>query len=187
VVRVHRSTRLSAPLLAALLALSVALVRAENGPTETQLKAVFLFNFTKYVGWPSAAFHGPADPLRICILGADPFGTVLEQTVRGEVVNERPLATQHIARVEEIDECRLLFVSASEEAQIPRILKYVAGKPVLTVGETDDFAESGGMINLLKEQNRIRFEINQDAAEQAGLKLSSQLLKLGRIVASRNN
>jgi len=159
---------------------------AQSGaPTEAQVKAVFLYNFTKYVAWPTEAFRSAADPLNVCILGADAFGPVLDETLQGERVQDRKLVSRRIATVDEVDGCHLLFLSASEERQLPRILKALEAKPVLTVGETDDFAENGGMINLRKLGNKIRLEINEEAAARAGLKISSQLLKLARIVSSR--
>jgi len=167
------------------LALGAAPARSQGGPpTEAQIKAVFLYNFTKYVDWPVEAFRAAADPLTVCVLGVDPFGSALEDTLRGEAVNDRKLAARHIESVDEAGGCQLLYVSSSEERELTRILKLLQGKPILTVGEMNQFAESGGMINLRTVQNKIRFDINEGAASRAGLKISSQLLKLGRIVSS---
>lgn len=161
---------------------------AQAGPTEAQVKAVFLFNFTKYVDWPPQAFRGARDPLAICVLDGDSFAPAVEQTIHGEVVKERALVARTLARPEDADDqgCSIVYVSAAVR-DVRSLFKHLAGKPVLTVGESEDFAVSGGMINLRKEQNRIHFEINQEAAERAGLRISSQLLKLGRIVVSRTD
>lgn len=170
------------------IALAASQARAQAGPTEVQVKAVFLYNFTKYVDWPPQAFHAAGDPLAICLLDGDTFAPAVEQTIRGEVVKERSLVARVLSRPEDADDrsCSIVYVSSAVR-DVRTLLKHLAGKPVLTVGETDDFALSGGMINLRKEQNRIHFEINQEAAERAGLRISSQLLKLGRIVVSRTD
>jgi len=102
---------------------------AQSGaPTEAQVKAVFLYNFTKYVAWPTEAFRSAADPLNVCILGADAFGPVLDETLQGERVQDRKLVSRRIATVDEVDGCHLLFLSASEERQLPRILKALEAK-----------------------------------------------------------
>lgn len=151
-------------------------------PGEYEVKAAFLYNFTKYVEWPATAFQEGGDELVICVLGHDPFGDVLDDTVHGESVHGKRLATRRLARVEEGAGCHLLFVSSSETRDLARVLKFVEGTSILTVGETDGFAERGGIINLQKEENKIRFEINVASAERSGLRISSQLLKLGKIV-----
>ena len=153
-------------------------------PSEYEVKAVFLYNFTKYVEWPPETFRASGEPLVVCVLGTDPFGSLLDDTVRGETVYDKKLVVRRLTRVEEAGGCHLLFVSASEERDVGRILKSVQGTSILTVGEVDGFAERGGIINLRKEQNKVRFEINVETAERSGLKISSQLLKLGKIVKS---
>jgi uncharacterized protein DUF4154 len=181
VVRFRRWTWLAAVLLV----LHCGRAHAQSTPaTENQVKAVFLYNFTKYVGWPPEAFAADSALLNVCVLGRDPFGPALEATLRGESVNERSLAARHVSSVEEVAGCQILFISDSEERELAAILRGVAGKPILTVGEMDKFAESGGMIRLRKIENKIRLEINEASAARAGLKISSQLLKLARIVAS---
>lgn len=166
--------------LAAIAASTSAGAVGADGPTEYELKAVFLYNFTKYVTWPPGALD-PDSPLTLCVLGNDPFGRVLDDTIRGETVQDHALATRRLARVEESGGCHLLFVSRSANGELPRVLDYVARAPVLTVGEVETFTGRGGMIALRNEDNRIRLEFNVEAAERAGLRLSSQLLKLGRV------
>ena len=153
-------------------------------PTESQVKAVFLYNFTKYVGWPPEAFAGDTAALNVCVLGRDPFGPALDATLRGESVNQRSLAARRVSSLDEVAGCQILFIADSEEHELTAILRRVEGKPILTVGEMDKFAETGGMIRLRKIENKIRLEINEGSAARAGLKISSQLLKLARIVAS---
>ena len=153
-------------------------------PGEYEVKAAFLYNFTKYVEWPVPAFRESGDSLVICVLGRDPFGSILDETLRGESVHAKKLAIRRLARVDEAAGCHVLFVSSSEERDVARILKAIEVTSVLTVGEVEGFAERGGIVNLRKEQNKVRFDINVEAAERSGLKISSQLLKLGKIVRS---
>jgi hypothetical protein len=149
---------------------------------EYEIKAAFLFNFARFVEWPAAALGEPEAPLSLCVLGEDPFGLALEETVRGETVRDRRLVVKRVAKVVDAGVCQLVFVSASERAHIPDILGVLAGRSVLTVSEVEDFAARGGIINFVLVDNRVRFEINPDAAEHGGLKISSELLRLGRIV-----
>ncbi len=169
----------------AVLALHGSVLAADTRPpSEYEVKAVFLYNFTKYVEWPPETFRASGEPLVVCVLGTDPFGSLLDDTVRGETVRDQKLVVRRLTRVEEAAGCALLFVSASEERDMGRTLKSVQGASILTVSEIDGFAERGGIINLRMEQNKVRFEINLEAAERSGLKISSQLLKLGKIVTS---
>jgi hypothetical protein len=156
----------------------------ESPATEYEVKAVFLYNFTKYVVWPAEAFQEPSTPITICVLGRDPFGKTLDETVSGESVQDRPLAVRRIDGPEQGGGCHLVFIDQTQARDVPKLLKGFDGRPVLSVGESERFAERGGMINLSSQENRIRLEINVDAARRAGLRISSQLLKLGTIVAS---
>ena len=115
--------------------------------------------------------------MRICVLGDDPFGVALE-SLHGKRVRNRPLATARISAVEEAPQCHILFISSSEEMRLTAILDYVGKLPILTVADIRRFANTGGIIALKEIDNRSRIEINLDAAEQAGLKLSSKLLRL---------
>ena len=146
------------------------------------MKAAFIYNFSKFVHWPAAT----ADKtLAICVLGKDPFGPALEEALLGKRVDGRELVARRLASAENAAGCNVLFVSSSEEAGVERILNALHGAPVLTIGDMDQFAERGGMINLTTQGGRIRFEINLAAIERTGLRVSSQLLKLARIVSER--
>jgi YfiR/HmsC-like len=152
-------------------------------PPEYQLKAVFLFNFAQFVEWPSEAFPAAQTPLVIGILGEDPFGAYLDETVRGETVNNRPLAVQRYRQVEEITICHVLFISRSEVDQLEQILVSLQGRHILTVGDADGFAGRGGMIRFVIEKNKIRLRVNLEAAKDANLTISSKLLRPAVIVA----
>jgi len=149
---------------------------------EYQVKAAFLFNFVQFVEWPAGAFANSNTPICIGILGEDPFGAALEETVRGETVQGRKLIVQRSRRVEELKNCHLIFISKSETERIAAILGDLDPLPVLTVSETQGFAQRGGIINLYLAGNKVRFEINPAAARRKGLKISSELLSLGKII-----
>lgn len=150
----------------------------ESQPSEYQVKAAFLFNFAKFVEWPPQAFAGPTSPIVIGILGENPFGDDLERTIRDKTVNNRPFTIKEIRSLPEATNCHILFISTSEKKRLSEIFESLRGATVLTVGETERFVETGGMINLVKEADKIRFQINDGAAKGAGLKISSKLLNL---------
>jgi hypothetical protein len=174
--------------LLGLAVLGVLLGFAGPGPAETkpvdleyQVKAAFLFNFAKFVEWPPDAFPDPATPVAICVLGEDPFGQGLDAVVEGETLNGRRLVVRRLRDLLQTRDCHVLFVSRSEK-ELPALMAGLRSGGVLTVGEGDDFLEQGGMIRFVLEQNRVRFDINLDAAERGRLKLSSKLLRLARSV-----
>jgi hypothetical protein len=173
-----------------LLALS-ALTLGASGQTvpsrEYQLKAVFLFNFAQFVTWPPTAFADENAPLVIAVLGEDPFGNYLDETVRGEKVGGHPLVIRRYDRVEDIKDCHILFVSPSENTRMKDIIAGLRGRSILTVGETDGFAHEGGMIRFMTEQNKIHLRINLEAARAENLTISSRLLRLADIVGPEKN
>lgn len=154
-----------------------AAARAEE-PLEYQIKAAYLLNFTKFVEWPASAFAASNSPIAICVLGADPFGSALDQMVAGEAVNGRSIVVRKMKTDPPAKTCQVLFVSASER-DLHKFLPGL-GPGVLTVGEGESFVRDGGMIGFVMENRHVRFGINQSAAEAAGLKLSSKLLSVAR-------
>ena len=168
-----------------LLALSSAapgcLFAEDSAPQEYKVKAAFLYNFTLFVEWPAEAFTGNDSPLTVCILGKSPFGGALD-SLRGKTAKKRKLVIRQINRVEEMGNCHVLFVSTSEKMHLPNILAAVNNQNVLTVSDLDRFAQTGGIINFITLEDKVRFEINLKAAQQAGIRISSQLLKLARDV-----
>jgi len=151
---------------------------------EYLIKAALLYNFAKFAEWPVDAFDGAGTPLRICILGDDPFGAALDALV-GKQVHERPLTIARIRALAETARCHILFVSASETAQLTEILDYVGRRPILTVADFSRFAQAGGIIGLKTVDNHSRIEVNIDAVNRSGLKLSSKLLRLAETVGAR--
>ena len=151
--------------------------------SEYEIKAAFLYNFARYVEWPSTT-PASAEGFVVTVLGEDPFGEALE-VMRDRTVGDRQLVVRRVARVEDVGASRILFISRSEAEDLPRILQRLGPAPVLTVGESPQFAERGGMIRFRRDGDRIGFDINVDSAQRAGLRVSSQLLKLARIVGAR--
>ncbi|HEX3623999.1 MAG TPA: YfiR family protein [Verrucomicrobiae bacterium] len=156
-----------------------------NAPAQSkeyQIKAAFLFNFAQFVNWPSTAFTETNAPFCIGILGDDPFGQALDQTVQGETVDNRKIIIERSKNIGDLKNCQMIFVSRSEKKHINEILANLDSQPVLTVGEVEGFAESGGDIDFYLAGPKVRFEINPTATQSDGLKVSSQLLSLGKIV-----
>lgn len=145
--------------------------------SEYQVKAAFLYNFTKFIEWPSQRPNMPD----ICIVGDDPFDSILEETLRGKTINGREIHIRRMKSEENARGCQIVFMSASERPK-RTALEALQNTNTLTVGERPGFAEDGGIINFVIKDDRVHFEINVDAAERARLKISSKLLSLARIV-----
>lgn len=161
---------------------SLATAMHAQGAGEYQVKAAFLYNFAKFVEWPPGSFANGAAPLRICVLGQDPFGEELHNVASDKIVNGHKLVVDAVADAAAARGCHILFIAASKKAEMKQILESLRGADVLTVGDTKGFAKLGGMINFVLEDNRVRFEVNKTAAEQTGLKISSKLLSLALLV-----
>jgi hypothetical protein len=154
-------------------------------PTESQVKAAYLFNFGKFVQWPLD--HGPSgDSFQLCVLGQDPFGPVLDATVAGESISARKIAVVRISKVSEAAPCKVLYISASETSRLGQILEATRHSGTLTVSDIPHFVERGGIIGFVKQQDRIRFEVNRSAAEDSHLTLSSELLKVALRVMNKD-
>lgn len=147
---------------------------------EYQLKAAFLSSFTEFVTWPAASFSGAAAPIVIGVLGADPFGSALDSAVQGKLVGNRKIVVRRVQRVEDAKNCHVVFISKSERARVAEILAGLGTASVLTVADIDQFTRQGGAIGFKMSGGNVLLEINQGAAQQAGLGMSSRLLKLSR-------
>ncbi len=148
---------------------------------EYRVKAAFLYNFARFVQWPAEAFDSPEAPISLCVLGANPYGRSLS-LIENKPVRGRNLSVRLCKNVKEVQKCHILFICLSEKERLQKILSYLDGQPILTVSDIKGFARQGGGINLVEADNKIHFEINLDAAERPGLKISSQLLKLAEVV-----
>jgi hypothetical protein len=148
----------------------------QQKPEEYQVKAVYLFNFGRFTEWPATTSKG--DSFDICVLGRDPFGAALDDALAHEMIDNQKLTALRIATSRDAARCRILFVSSSEAPRVKEILTSVEKSNVLTVSDLPGFTNNGGMIQFVLKENKVRFEVNLAAAEKAGLRLSSQLLKV---------
>ena len=174
--------RIACAVLCILAAIPTAPAQDESPPLEFQVKAAFLYNFAKFARWPPEAFTDPDAPFVFCVLDDEPLAQALDQAVLGKTVEGRGFRVRRLTGADEAGSCQILHLGAVELPRLAGLLKTVRGEPVLTVGETPGFASQGGIINFIIRDNRLRFEINPDAAERAGLRISSKLLQLASIV-----
>ena len=149
---------------------------------EDDVKAVFLYNFAKYIEWPKTAFTAATDPFHICVVGDDAFSRTVARTIEGEVVDGRAFVAVAPATDEAARSCHLLFIGRLEAPRIDRLLAATAEAPVLTVGDSAALLGRGGVIALVVEDNRVRFDVNVAAARGHGLTISSKLLRVARKV-----
>ena len=175
-----RATAVALLIAAGLLGGRVALA----APTAPQVEAVFLFYFSQFVDWPAGAFADQSAPIVIGVLGDDPFGGALDQAVANERVNGRPVVVRRVKSVADTTGCHILYISSSESPQLAQILGALKGRDVLTVSDVDHFVESGGMIRFVLIDQHVRLVINPQAAQSAGLKLSSKLLRAAAAAGS---
>lgn len=150
---------------------------------EYDLKAAFLFNFSRFVDWPPAAVGAPGTPFVIGVLGDDPFGGSLDEVVAGDSVGTHPIHVQRLTSAAEATSCHILFVSRSEAERAGRVLETLGSHPVLTVSDLDHFALRGGVIGFTVAGGRLKLEINLRAARASGLVISSKLLRQADLVA----
>ena len=162
--------------------------RAQNfdssGSSDYLIKAGFIYNFAKLVEWPSPAFANPGQPVVIGVFGSDSFAAILEHVVDGKKVDLHPLLVKRLKSARESKECacHMLFIASPESAHADEIIQLLKGTSVLTIAETPGFSKQGGIINFVLEDSKVRFEVNVEAAKQAGLTISSRLLSLAKIV-----
>ena len=154
---------------------------ASDASREYEIKAAFIYNFTKFVEWPSRSLPGASDPIVIAVLGDSPCAQALEQVTRGRLVNGHPILIKRVDSAKDAGTAQLLFVGSSQQGQFDRMAAALAAAPVLTVGESPSFAAEGA-ISFVRQEDKVRFEINLNAATKAGLKISAQLLKLATVV-----
>jgi hypothetical protein len=170
--------------LGAALCVFACLFCAQAKVLDYQVKAVFLFNFTQFVDWPPEAFAKPDAPLVIGVLGDDPFGAYLDQTVGGEKVAHRALIVRRWQHAQDIGDCHILFISQSEAGRLDEIIAGLRGRSILTVGDDATFLRRGGIVRFVTESDRVKVRINVDAARASGLTISSKLLRVAEIVAA---
>ena len=157
-------------------------VAQDSVSKEYQIKAAYLYNFAKFVEWPADSFTNSQSPLVIGVLGQNPFGDELQAIAKDHKINGRDIVIQQVGTVAEARGVHLMFIGATEDDQVSAILVALRNSSVLTVGESEKFTAAGGIIHFVREADKVRFEINTSAADQHGLKISAQLLKLARAI-----
>lgn len=175
--------------LVTMLSLAAAVqIRAQtNPPLEYQVKAAFLFSFTKFIEWPSDAFHSSNAPITLCVFRHDPFGSALDEIIQGKTVNNHQVLARRVNELPDLKSCQLVFVGKEEDKSLSEVLNSLKGTSALAVGETDGFAERGGGVQFFLEASQLRFAINVDAVQRARLTVSSKLLSLARVVHDRDH
>lgn len=164
---------------------STATLGAEAA-SEYEVKAAFLLNFARLTHWPDNWFSSPDAPIVICVFGSNPFQGALVRLMSDQSIENRSLRLVEVEALVEVNACHMIFVPHAETSRFVRILPSLDAS-LLVVGESEGFAKRGAIINLYKEERRIRFEVNRNAAERAGLSLSSRLLRLARLVGEEDN
>ena len=161
------------------LMLFLMLAPAHAGPSEYDLKAAFIHNIAKFVEWPAAPHTSGI--LKLCVLGQNPFGNALD-ALRDKQIGGLNWEIAPANSRTNLKECGVLFIAASENGNLRQILDGIKGSTVLTLGDTDGYAEQGVMVNFYLDDNKVRFEINLEPASRAGLKISSKLIRVGKMV-----
>jgi hypothetical protein len=160
---------------------STALAPSPTSP-EYMIKAAYLLNFARLIEWPGDAFATRSSPITIGVLGSDPFGQGLDLTVEGKKISNRQILVKRLQWGQDLRQCQIVFISAADSSRIGELASRVGGLPVLIVSEGTDLAKRGATINFSIEDDRVRFEVNVEAAKRARLNISSQVLRVARIV-----
>jgi hypothetical protein len=160
----------------------VGLSAQKSRPQEYEVKATYLYNFARFVGWPATAAAAKSDSFAICVLGQDPFGAVLDAVVAGETIDGKTVSAKRVSKPQDTVGCRVLYISSSEENRLREVLAALDRSGILTVSDIPQFSQRGGIIQFVHESNKVRFEVNLACAMAAGLTLSSELLKVAVIV-----
>ena len=170
--------------ICALLAAPIA--RAQHSTaSEYEVKATYLYNFARFTEWPAKGADAKDTSFAVCVLGHDPFGSILDTILAGEAINGKHMVHRRISAVQDAGNCRIVFISSSEESRLKETLDVLEKMGALTVSDIPDFSVRGGMIQFVLEQNKVRFEVNLETAGKAGLMLSSELLKVA--ISVRNS
>ena len=164
------------------LLVGVNVLHAQDKPAlEYQVKAAFLYNFTRFITWPATAFSSPDAPFVIGIIGNDPFGSYLEEVVAGEKVDNHPIIVQHYHNQKEIGKCQIIFLNLTEPPELKEALTVLQSENTLAVSDASNFAELGGQVQFFKESGKVRLQINVAAAKKSQLEISSKLLRIAKI------
>jgi hypothetical protein len=181
--RDRRALLCLATLILTLVTLPIPVLRAQQAKaSEFQVKATYLYNFGRFVQWPANVTAAQGDSFPICVIGQDPFGSALDATLAGETIDGKSVVAKRVVKTLDAQDCRVLYISSSEDSRLREILAGINKAGVLTVSDIPQFSQRGGMIQFVVSGNKIRFEVNLTSAQDAGLTLSSDLLKVAAAV-----
>lgn len=169
-----------------LFAIPASVHAAEGDSLEYTVKAAYLTKFGIYVEWPEAVFAAPGNPINLCVIGEDPFGSMLDTAAAAQRIDNRAIAVRRLKAVARDSACHVLYIGASEAARVTQIVELLRGTPVLTVSDTRGNANAGPVISFVLKDNRVRFTIDEEAAAQNGLNISSKLLGLALSVKPKS-
>jgi hypothetical protein len=175
-------TRAVLAVLSGVLFVAQLAAQSPSKPTEFDVKAAYLYNFAKFVQWPTDAGRREARTFNVCVLGEDPFGAVLDRVVAGGSINGRTVVARRLASTQDVRTCHILFLGGMDERRAVETLDALGRADVLTVSDLPEFTRRGGMIQFVVQGARVRFEVNLDRARDAGLMLSSELLRVALAV-----
>ncbi len=183
-----RTRRRWLPALAAgLIALVAALpALAQSNPLELAVKATYLYKFGPFVGWPKTIFAAPDAPVKLCVVGDDPFGPTLDDAVAGQRIGQRPIVLRRLRAAERQSDCHIMYMAGSAAQTVAAALEAVRGTPVLTFTDEAHGAAAKGIIHFVIRDNRVRFEIDEYAAAENGITISSKVLSLAIAVRPRS-
>ena len=150
--------------------------------SEDQVKAAYLYNFAKFVEWPSDTFPDVTAPIRLCLLSDPTIGSELSQIVKDKRISGRSIVVVPIQTGEQGRSCQILFINSAQNWQVEHLLKVLQGASVLTVGETTGFVERGGIVNFVLQDDQVHFQVNHKAATQSRLRMSARLLSVAKLV-----
>jgi len=162
--------------------LSPGAIASQAAVPETDVKAAFIYNCAKFVEWPKEAFASDNAPIQIAVIGDDEFAAKLKSLLSDKKAQGRSFEVKKISNPQDAKNFQIVFISSSETRRLPQILDAARKSSVLTIGETEQFLDLGGMINLFFEETQLRFEVNQEAAEKGKLVISSKFLRLAKRV-----
>jgi hypothetical protein len=161
-------------------------VRArQSTASEYEVKATYLYNFARFTEWPAKGADAKDNAFAVCVLGEDPFGPILDTILAGQAIDGKHMVHRRISAVQDAGNCRIVFISSSEQSRLKETLAVLGKMSALTVSDISDFSARGGMIQFVVEQNKVRFEVNLQTTGRAGLVLSSELLKVA--ISVRNS
>ena len=188
----HRGAAGLYPAALAAIALSLPVLAQPSGVAHAQaataeyaVKAAFLYKFAPFMTWPPTAFDAPTSPLAICVVGRDPFGPVLDQAVNGQKFDQHPIQVRRLKAIERRSGCHIVYLGGSAAQSVPDALTVLKGEPVVTVTDADS-GEVPGVMQFVMANNHVRFDVDDQAAAQNGIVISSNLLKIAHSVRPRS-